>query len=226
MANGIRVLVADDEPTILQFIEIGLTSEGYTVQTAADGAEATEVAASFRPHVAILDVMMPHKDGFEVCDELKKSGDDIAIIMLTARDDITDRVRGLALGADDYMPKPFSFDELLARIHARLRNQFPQLLGATHFGPFTIDERRNEISYEGSVLELSPTEYSILKLMVAQHGAVISKSFILDKVWGYDFGGDHNIVEVYIRALRDKLGDKSHILIKTLRGAGYRVDLP
>lgn len=224
--NGIRILLADDEPHILQFIELGLTSEGYIVETAPDGAVALERAETFQPHVAILDVMMPHVDGFSVCHALKERGQDVAVIMLTAKDDVTDRVRGLSLGADDYMPKPFSFDELLARIQARLRNQFPQLLSATTIGPFQIDDRRNEIKFEGQELELSPTEYAILKLIVMNHGAVISKATILDKVWGYDFGGDHNIVEVYIRSLREKLNDKNHRLIRTLRGAGYRVDLP
>lgn len=151
--------------------------------------------------------------------------ENVAIIMLTAKDEVDDRVKGLTLGADDYMVKPFSFEELLARIHARIRNQFPNLMGEVVLGDFRIDDRRKEIQYQQRVLELSTTEYELLKFMVLNQGIVLSKAKILDKVWGYDFGGDENIVEVYIRSLRDKLNDKEHRLIRTLRGAGYRVDI-
>ncbi|MDG0813669.1 response regulator transcription factor [Cohnella rhizosphaerae] len=223
--KGIRILAVDDEPNILQFLELGLINEGFEVQTAPDGMTAINLAKSFKPHVAILDVMMPGMDGFEACKLLKKT-ENVAVIMLTARDEVDDRVKGLLLGADDYMAKPFSFEELLARIHARVRNQFPLLSGQAVFGPISIDDRRKEISLSGRVLELSPTEYELLKYMVINHGIVLSKALILDKVWGYDFGGDENIVEVYIRSLREKLGDKEHQLIRTLRGAGYRIDLP
>jgi two-component system OmpR family response regulator len=222
--KGIKILLVDDEPTILQFLELGLTSEGFEVQTAQDGLTAITLAKQFQPHIAILDVMMPGMDGFEVCRMLKKS-DSIAVIMLTAKEDVEDRVRGLNGGADDYMSKPFSFEELLARIQARIRNQFPNLLAEVSVGPFRIDDRRKEISLDGRVLELSPTEYELLKFMVINHGLVLSKSMILDKVWGYDFGGEENIVEVYIRSLREKLNDREHKLIRTLRGAGYRIDL-
>lgn len=225
-SKEIRILLADDEPHILQFLEMGLVNEGYTVRTAPDGMSAYGLAIDFRPHVAVLDVMMPGMDGYHVCRMLKEAGNAVAVIMLTAKDEIDDRIKGLTLGADDYMVKPFSFDELLARIGARLRNQFPDLLGEVAFGPFRVDDRRGEIRYEDRLMELSPTEYELLKYLVLHHGTVQSKAVILDKVWGYDFGGEENIVEVYIRSLRDKLGDKEHRLIRTLRGAGYRVDLP
>ncbi|WP_423227581.1 response regulator transcription factor [Paenibacillus filicis] len=224
--QGIRLLLVDDEPTILQFLELGLVSEGFEVKTAHDGISAITAAREFEPHVAILDVMMPGMDGFEVCRTLKKAGYPVSVIMLTAKDEVDDRVKGLKLGADDYMSKPFSFDELLARIHARLRNQFPQLLEEAVHGPFKLDDRRREISYQDRVLELSPTEYELLTYMVHNHGIVLSKALILDKVWGYDFAGEENIVEVYIRSLREKLQDREHRLIRTVRGAGYRVDLP
>jgi len=223
--KGIKILLVDDEPNILQFLELGLQNEDFEVQSAQDGMTAINLIKSFQPQVVILDVMMPGMDGFEVCRMLKKT-ENVAVIMLTARDEVDDRVKGLTLGADDYMVKPFSFEELLARIYARLRNQFPNLFGDVVKGPFHIDERRKEIKYEERVIELSPTEYELLKFLVINHGLVLSKSVILDRVWGYDFGGEKNIVEVYIRSLRDKLNDKDHQLIRTLRGSGYRVDLP
>jgi two-component system OmpR family response regulator len=222
--KGIRILVVDDEPNILQFLELGLHNEGFEVQTAADGITAITLLRQFQPHVVILDVMMPGMDGFEVCRMLKRT-ENVAVIMLTARDEVDDRVKGLTLGADDYMVKPFSFEELLARINARLRNQFPNLFGEVILEPFHIDDRRKEIKYAERLLELSPTEYELLKFLVLNHGLVLSKTLILDKVWGYDFNGEQNIVEVYIRSLRDKLKDKDHHLIRTLRGSGYRVDL-
>ena len=223
--KGIKILLVDDEPNILQFLELGLKNEGFEVKSAQDGMSAIALLKDFQPHVAILDVMMPGMDGFEVCRMIKKT-DNVAVIMLTAKDEVDDRVKGLTLGADDYMVKPFSFEELLARIYARVRNQFPHLFGEVVIGPFQIDERRKEIKLDSRALELSPTEYELLKFLVLNHGLVLSKSVILDKVWGYDFGGEENIVEVYIRSLRDKLNDKNHQLIRTLRGSGYRVDLP
>lgn len=223
--EGVKILLVDDEESILQFLELGLSNEGAIVQTANNGGAALEMVSQFKPHIVILDIMMPGVDGFETCKQIRASGQDIAIIMLTAKDDVNDRVQGLMLGADDYLVKPFSFTELLARIHARMRNQFPMLLSIVHYGSFTLDDRRKEISFNKGVLELSPTEYELLKLLLSHHGAVLSKSLILDKIWGYDFGGEQNIVEVYIRSLREKLGDKEHRMIRTLRGAGYRMDL-
>ncbi|MBW7454281.1 response regulator transcription factor [Paenibacillus sepulcri] len=223
--KGVKILLVDDEAHILQFLEMGLINEGYEVKTAPDGHAALESLEKFAPHVIILDVMMPGMDGFEVCKRIKETADHTAVIMLTAKDDVRDRVKGLTLGADDYLVKPFNFEELLARIGARLRNQFPDLLGEVVHGPFQIDDRRKEIKYREEPLALSPTEYELLKFMVLNHGIVLSKTMILDRVWGYDFGGEENIVEVYIRSLRDKLRDKEHRLIRTLRGAGYRVDL-
>lgn len=224
--DGIKILLVDDEPHILQFLEMGLTGEGYEVKTALDGLTAINIAKEFEPHIAILDVMMPGMDGFEVCKMIKKSGAPTSIIMLTAKDEVEDRVKGLTIGADDYVIKPFSFEELLARIQARLRNQFPNLFNEVMYGPFKLDDRRKEFIYNGRILELSPTEYELLKFLVMNHGIVMSKALILDRVWGYDFLGEENIVEVYIRSLRDKLGDKEHQVIRTIRGSGYRVDFP
>ncbi|MDI3095380.1 response regulator transcription factor [Priestia megaterium] len=222
--KGIKVLLIDDEPTILQFLSLGLTNEGFDIKAAQDGIEGINIAKEFNPHIAIVDVMLPGMDGFEVCRLLKKMGN-IAVIMLTAKDQVDDRVKGLTIGADDYMVKPFSFEELLARIQARIRNQFPNLLEEVSIGPFKIDDRRKEIKYLNHILDLSPTEYALLKFLVINHGLVLSKSTILDRVWGYDFGGEENIVEVYIRSLREKLQDHSRTVIRTLRGVGYRIDI-
>ena len=168
-------------------------------------------------------IMITHDLG--VVAEMREHGNATPVLFLSALSEVDDRVKGLNLGADDYMVKPFSFEELLARINARLRNQFPNLFGEVVIGPFQIDDRRKEIKLNDRILELSPTEYELLKFMVLNHGLVLSKTLILDRVWGYDFGGEKNIVEVYIRSLRDKLNDREHQLIKTLRGSGYRVDI-
>jgi two-component system OmpR family response regulator len=169
--------------------------------------------------------MMPGMDGFEVCRMLKKTYD-MAVILLTAKDEVDDRVKGLNLGADDYMVKPFSFEELLARIQARIRNQFPAMLNEFVAGPFRIHSDRREIRLGQERLSLSTTEFELLKYLVINHGIVLSKARILEQVWGYDFGGQENIVEVYVRALREKLNDTEHTLIRTIRGSGYRVDFP
>lgn len=223
--KGIKILLVDDEYSILEFLEIGLKNKGFEVFTAQDGVAAINLAKEFEPHVVILDVMMPGMDGFEVCRILKTTFGNIAVIMLTAKEDVEDRVKGLDLGADDYMVKPFSFKELMARIDARIRNQFPSFSEELIIGPFHIDDRRKEISFNNKNLELSPTEYDLLRFLVINNGCVLSKSTILDKVWGYDFGGAENIVEVYIRSLREKLDDRERLLIRTIRGAGYRVDI-
>ncbi|WDL99060.1 response regulator transcription factor [Alicyclobacillus sp. ALC3] len=222
--KDIKILLVDDEISILEFLELGLQNEGFQVLTAQDGIAAVNAAKQFQPHIAILDVMMPGVDGFEVCKMLKKVGH-IAVIMLTAREEVDDRVKGLTIGADDYMAKPFSFAELLARIHARIRNQFPQLLDEISYGPFRIQNSRKEILFNGEPLALSTTEYELLRYLVVNHGIVLSKAKILDEVWGYDFGGQENIVEVYVRAIREKLNDTEHQLIRTIRGSGYRIDI-
>lgn len=223
-SENIKILVVDDEIGILDFLELGLQAEGYQVMTAQDGMTAIKLAKEFSPQIVILDVMMPGMDGFEVCTMLKKMGN-YSVIMLTAKDEVDSRVKGLSIGADDYIIKPFSFRELLARIHARIRNQFPHLLNEFALGDFRIDDLRREIRFHDKSLSLSTTEYELLKYFLINHGIVLSKAKILDEVWGYDFGGQENIVEVYVRSIRDKIGDKNHELIQTIRGAGYRIDL-
>ncbi|GFP77757.1 response regulator transcription factor [Clostridium fungisolvens] len=218
----INILVVDDEISIVNFIKMGLESEGYRVYEAFNGNEALELVEKINPHIVILDVMMPGMDGYEACSRIKKLVK-TSVIMLTAKDEVDDLVKGLDLGADDYMSKPFSFKELLARINARVRNSFPELSDVIKIGDFTIDDGAHEIKYSDKVLELPPTQYNLLRFLLVNNGLVLSKSQILEKVWGYDFNGEENIVEVYIRYLRDKIEDKDHSIIKTVRGVGYKV---
>jgi len=220
----INILIVDDEESIVEFIKMGLENEGYSIHTAYNGIEAIEKAKNIKPHIIILDIMLPGINGYEACVEIKKSIK-TSIIMLTAKDEIDDCVRGLDLGADDYMVKPFSFKELVARINARLRSSFPELLDVIRVGDFSIDDGAHEIIYNGRLLMLSPTEYNLLKYLIVNNGLVLSKRVILEKVWGYNFNGEENIVEVYIRYLRDKLQDKGHKVIRTVRGVGYKASI-
>ncbi|OPJ62756.1 response regulator transcription factor [Clostridium oryzae] len=222
--NDINILVVDDEQSILDFIQMGLEAEGFKVYTALDGISAVELATEINPPIVILDIMLPDMNGFEVCREIKRYVN-TSIIMLTAKDEIDDKVLGLNTGADDYMVKPFSFKELLARINARLRSSYSLRYNVQYIGIFKIDDSTHEISMDEKLLALSPTEYNLLRYLLINNGIVLSKQSILDNVWEDDFEGDENIVEVYIRYLRDKIGDKSHSIIKTIRGAGYKVVL-
>lgn len=220
--DQITILIVDDEKSIVDFIKMGLEGEGYLVYEAYDGNEAIELARKINPNIVILDIMLPGMDGYEVCSIIKKSIK-TSVIMLTALDEVDDKVKGLDIGADDYMAKPFSFKELLARINARIRNSFPELSDITNIGNFKVDDKAHEITYREKVLDLPPTQYNLLSFLLMNNGIALSKSLILEKVWGYDFNGEDNIVEVYIRYLRDKIGDKDHNIIKTVRGVGYKM---
>ncbi|WP_017211140.1 response regulator transcription factor [Clostridium beijerinckii] len=220
--DPITILIVDDEKSIVDFIKMGLEAEGYLVYEAYDGNQAIEIASKITPNIVILDIMLPGMDGYEVCSIIKKSIK-TSVIMLTALDEVDDKVKGLDIGADDYMAKPFSFKELLARINARIRNSFPELSDITNIGNFKVDDKAHEITYREKVLDLPPTQYNLLSFLLMNSGIVLSKSLILEKVWGYDFNGEDNIVEVYIRYLRDKIGDKDHNIIKTVRGVGYKM---
>lgn len=220
--NQITILIVDDEKSIVDFIKMGLEAEGYLVYEAYDGNEAIELASKINPNIVILDIMLPGMNGYEVCSIIKKSIK-TSVIMLTALDEVDDKVKGLDIGADDYMAKPFSFKELLARINARIRNSFPELSDIINIGNFKVDDKAHEITYLEKVLELPPTQYNLLSFLLMNNGIALSKSLILEKVWGYDFNGEDNIVEVYIRYLRDKIGDKDHNIIKTVRGVGYKM---
>lgn len=219
-----RILIVDDEQGITDFLLFGLRDEGFDVAIARSGEEGLAKLEEYRPHVVLLDVMLPGIDGYEVC-RLVRERSRAAIIMLTARDDVEERVKGLVTGADDYMVKPFSFAELKARIDARLRNQFPELSAVARVGKFEIDKDQRLMRYEGVPLALSRTEYVLLEMLLESPSVALTREQIMTRVWGQEFTGEDNILEVYIRYLRNKLRDSKRQLIRTVRGVGYRIDL-
>jgi DNA-binding response OmpR family regulator len=217
-----RVLVVDDEPAITDFIALGLHHEGYEVATAGDGHQGLRAVDEFKPDLVILDVMMPRLDGFELCRAI--AGEPRrGIIILSARDETTDRIHGLELGADDYLVKPFEFGELLARVKAVLRRRTPDLNRVVQVGDLTIDTATREVRVAALQLDLSVREYDLLHYLAVHADEVMLRQRILDEVWGHNFFGDENNVEVYIRYLRQKLGDADHLRIQTVRGVGYRL---
>jgi DNA-binding response OmpR family regulator len=216
----VRVLVVDDEQTILEFLAMGLGYEGFTVEAVADGVAALAAAQRFRPHLVILDVMLPGLDGVEVCRRLRATGD-VGIIMLTAKGEVDERVTGLDAGADDYLPKPFRFQELLARIRAVLRRRDIVLHRVLSAGDVTLDRGTREVARAGRPVELTPREFDLLDLLLAHPRQVLSRETILNRLWGYTFAGDSNVIDVHVSALRDKLGDRPPTLIQAVRGVGY-----
>jgi two-component system response regulator MprA len=227
-----RVLVADDDRAIRESLARALELEGYPVVAVPDGASALEAIAADRPDVLILDVMMPGIDGLTVCRVLRAQGDQTPILMLTARTETSDRVAGLDAGADDYLPKPFDLDELLARIRALLRRSRPadatldaagidaQLVVAD----LTLDPATREVTRGGRAITLSKTEFDLLELLMRNTGVVLVHSTIYDRIWGYDFGPGSNNLAVYISYLRRKIdADEAVKLIHTVRGVGYTV---
>jgi len=217
-----RILVVDDEPAITDFIALGLHHEGYEVATAGDGHQGLRAVDEFKPDLVILDVMMPRLDGFELCRAI--AGEPRrGIIILSARDETTDRIHGLELGADDYLVKPFEFGELLARVRAVLRRRTPDLNRVVQVGDLSIDTATREVRVAERQLDLSVREYDLLHFLAVHADEVMLRQRILDEVWGYNFFGDENNVEVYIRYLRQKLADADHQRIQTVRGVGYRL---
>ena len=217
-----RVLVVDDEKSIVDFIQLGLQYEGFQVQVAADGVAALRLISQFKPHVVVLDVMMPRMDGLEVA-EAVRGNKDMGIIILSARDEVADRIKGLEVGADDYLVKPFDFGELLARIRAVMRRRNPTAGPQLQVQDVVMDESAREVRRAGALVELSAREFDLLRLLMMHPNQVLARDRILDQVWGYNFFGDANNVEVYIRYLRQKLGDQQRQLIQTVRGVGYRI---
>ncbi|MBZ0291841.1 MAG: response regulator transcription factor [Anaerolineae bacterium] len=220
--SGERVLVVEDEARIAQFIERGLIYEGYRVTVARDGKNGLAVARDNPPDLVILDWMLPGLDGLEVCKRLRAASD-IPILMLTAKDDVSDRVTGLDAGADDYLVKPFSVDELLARIRALFRRSTPASKpDVLRFGDLTLDTGTHR-AYRGErAIDLTAKEYELLELFMRNPRQVLTRDVIFDRVWDYDFGGESNIIEVYVRYLRQKTEQENESrLIHTVRGVGY-----
>jgi DNA-binding response OmpR family regulator len=216
-----RVLVVDDEQGIVDFIRLGLQYEGYQVQSAPDGKAALIAISEFKPDLVILDVGLPRMDGYEVCRAVQ--GSDIGILILSARDGLEDRLKGLEVGADDYLVKPFHFEELLARAKAILRRRRPINGSILRVGALTLNDGTREVHLGTAVVDLTTREFDLLKLLMQHPNQVLPRDQILDQVWGYNFYGDENNVEVYIRYLRQKLNDEDRRLIQTVRGVGYRI---
>jgi len=225
-----RVLVVDDEKSISDLISTGLKFVGFDVRTAATGAEALKQAEAFKPHALILDVMLPDLDGFEVCKRLRAEGQDVGVLFLTAKDATEDKIKGLTLGGDDYVTKPFSLEELVLRLRALLRRTSATPIAedeeVVRFADLELNEATHEVRRAGNLIELSPTEFILLRYLIINADRVVSKSQILDHVWQYDFRGDAGIVETYISYLRKKIDIYEPALIHTVRGVGYRMRLP
>ncbi len=217
-----RILVVEDEAEIAGYLRRGLSFEGFVVETAADGQAALIAARERPPDVIVLDVMLPKIDGFEVARRIR-SASDVPIIMLTARDAVPDRVQGLEVGADDYLVKPFAFEELLARIKAQLRRVQGRNTGnILRYNNLQMDTAAHETTMNGRRIELTAKEYELLELFMRHPQQVLTRDIIYDRVWGYDFGGESNIIEVYVRYLRQKLEAHGESrLIHTVRGVGY-----
>jgi len=219
-----RILIVEDEKKIARFLELELLHEGYEVKTAFDGRSGLELAQTWAPDLMILDLMLPELSGIEVCRRLRHTSD-LPIIMLTAKDDVSDKVMGLDMGADDYMTKPFAIEELLARIrvglkkHRVLENKQSSVIA---LGPVTLDKGAYRVTCRGENVNLTKKEFDLLHYLMAHEGTAVTRDTLLDDVWGYAFAGDTNIVDVYVRYLRNKLDDKYGIkTIHTIRSVGY-----
>ncbi|MGD0741959.1 MAG: response regulator transcription factor [Acidimicrobiales bacterium] len=223
-----RVLVVDDEPNITNLVATALRYEGFEVATAASGRAALGEVESNRPDLLILDVLLPDLDGFEVARRLRQDGRHVPILFLTAKDATEDKVRGLTLGGDDYVTKPFSLEELVARVRAVLR-RVAEGAGAPSrlaFADLELDEETHEVFRGTTPIDLTPTEFKLLRYFLLNPRRVLSKAQILDYVWEYDFGGDANVVETYVSYLRKKIDTLGPPLIHTLRGVGYSLRVP
>ena len=218
-----RVLVVDDEPNIVDVISMALRYQGFEVASASNGHEALSQVKAFRPHLMVLDVMMPDMDGFEVAERLGAQRAGVPIIFLTARDSTEDKIRGLTSGGDDYVTKPFSLEELVARIRTVLRRsgaaapESAQLV----FEDLELDEDTMEVTRAGALVDLTATEYRLLRYLMMNPRRVMTRAQLLDHVWDYDFGGDGRVLETYISYLRKKIDEGHEPLIQTVRGVGY-----
>jgi two-component system OmpR family response regulator len=222
--SPVRVLVVDDEPSLTDLLSMALRYEGWEIRTAGDGAGALKAAREFRPDAVVLDVMLPDVDGLELLRRLRADTPDIPILFLTARDAVEDRIAGLTAGGDDYVTKPFSLEEVVARLRGlirRTRAADARNEALLVVGDLTLDEDSHEVRRSGEEIALTATEYELLRYLMRNPRRVLSKAQILDRVWNYDFGGQANVVELYISYLRKKIDAGRAPMIHTLRGAGY-----
>jgi two-component system OmpR family response regulator len=220
----IRVLVVDDEPSLAELLASVLRYEGWEIQTASDGSSAVRTAREFRPDAVVLDIMLPDFDGLEVLRRVRAELPHVCVLFLTARDAVEDRVAGITAGGDDYVTKPFSLEEVLARLRGLLRRAgITRARGDTELvaGDLTMDEEAREVRRGGELIELTATEFELLRFLMRNPRRVLSKAQILDRVWNYDFGGQAHVVELYISYLRKKIDAGREPLIHTVRGVGY-----
>jgi two-component system, OmpR family, response regulator len=225
---GPRLLLVDDEDNLRSMLEAALRHNGFEVASVPSGREALAAVDTAEPDLVVLDVMMPDLDGFEVCRRLRADGHHTPVLFLTARDGTEDKVRGLTLGGDDYLVKPFSLEELVARVHTVLRRAGVDRDEATvlRCADLEMDDDAHRVTRAGVDVSLSPTEYSLLRYLLLNQGRVVSKAQILDRVWNYDFGGDGGVVETYIGYVRRKVDTVEPRLIQTIRGVGYTLRQP
>ncbi|SDL92350.1 DNA-binding response regulator, OmpR family, contains REC and winged-helix (wHTH) domain [Corynebacterium mycetoides] len=230
MNEGVKVLVVDDEPNIVELLTVSLRFQGFEVESVSSGQEALKVAHEFRPDAYILDVMMPGMDGFELLGKLRSEGLDGPVLFLTAKDAVEDRIHGLTIGADDYVTKPFSLEEVITRLRVILRRGHVTDESAEdatlRYADLTLNDDTHEVTKAGEIIDLSPTEFNLLRYLMLNAEVVLSKAKILDNVWHYDFGGDGNVVESYISYLRRKVDTGDVPLIHTVRGVGYVLRTP
>lgn len=222
--SPIRILAVDDEPSLTELLSMAMRYEGWQVATAASGSEAVKVARETRPDAIVLDIMLPDFDGLEVMRRIRTELPDVPVIFLTAKDAVNDRISGLTAGGDDYVTKPFSLEEVIARLRGLLRrsgaaqSRNDSLLAV---GDLTLDEDSHEVTRAGEQIHLTATEFELLRYLMRNPRRVLSKAQILDRVWNYDFGGQANVVELYISYLRKKIDANREPMIHTMRGAGY-----
>ncbi|WP_394279635.1 response regulator transcription factor [Microbacterium sp.] len=227
--SPLRVLVVDDEQMLTDLLSMALRMEGWEVRTASSGFDALAAAREFTPDAMVLDIMMPDLDGMAVLQRLRQSGDDVPVLFLTARDAVADRVAGLTAGGDDYVTKPFSLEEVVARLRGLMRRAGASAGAADpilRVGDLTLNEDSHEVIRDGVEIELTATEFELLRYLMRNQRRVLSKPQILDRVWNYDFGGRSSVVELYISYLRKKIDAGREPLIHTVRGVGYMIKAP
>jgi two-component system, OmpR family, response regulator len=226
--ENVRVLVVDDEPSIVDVISMALRHNGFSVETAANGKQALDQVRRWRPHLMVLDVMLPDMEGFEVAQRLSAEHAEVPILFLSARDATADKVRGLTTGGDDYVTKPFSLEELIARLRNILRRT--GALGESSsrlvFSDLELDEDTFEVSRAGRPIELTATEFRLLRYLMLNPRRVLTRGQLLDHVWSYDFGGDARVLETYVSYLRKKIDADGPPLLHTVRGVGYALRMP